>query len=190
MKNFKWMAIAPIALVCFTMNPAMLTGCSGASSNKSFGFGEAQMQQLVLGTWQGEAVSKDGKIGQVSLEVKQATKKMALWSWVQSAHACGTRTFIRSASACIDTTEMPVTATMTITQKGADGQVSTTVNNLGLSGRLMVAGRQMNNAMFSLKGGDVTLNMSSNDGQKFEPGSLVLNKDKMHTLKLKRIAAK
>jgi hypothetical protein len=106
MRNLLW--LVPVAV--FFLNPNL-----ACSDEPQFQYGAAEMRAAVEGDW---VVSINGLSVPVSAIVhvdQSATAPTAsaapAGTLLRAAHACGTRTLIKGAGACIDLTEMPLTVT-------------------------------------------------------------------------------
>ena len=104
-----------LGLLAFVLNPGF--ACSPNSDDPGFTYGEKEMLSTVQGPWR---VTIDKGNGPVSftLLVDQAASASARLekqgrAFIRSAHACGTRTFVKGAAACIDMSEMPLAVTFT-----------------------------------------------------------------------------
>lgn len=96
-------------------------------------FGEAEMRRAVEGTWTVELTQSNGERRSITLSIEQARSAERAErerGWIRSAAACGSRSFVRSAEACMDTSRMP----LTLTALGDDRPAS-------LRGQLVVDGK-------------------------------------------------
>jgi hypothetical protein len=103
-----------LAVLAFFINPGI--ACS-SSDEDSFAFGEADMQAAVEGQWQLGWTAPDGTQGTVTVQVAEAGapsdggaavmrpagQRRGL---IRAAAACGSRTFVKAAGACIDSSRM------------------------------------------------------------------------------------
>jgi hypothetical protein len=71
----------------------------------SFDYGDAELRAAVEGTWQLEGPRP---LTLTIRQAKAATHSSAERGLVKSAAACGHRTLVRSAEACMDLSEMPL----------------------------------------------------------------------------------
>lgn len=112
------LAIAAAALGFF-LNPGF--GCTSGPED-DYQYGEAEMKAAVEGTW---VVTLEGSAGapneEITLQVlgpvhaqpyKTQTVQEGRRGIIRSAAACGTRTFLSSAHACVDSSRMPLTVAM------------------------------------------------------------------------------
>jgi hypothetical protein len=107
-----------LALLAFFLNPGI--ACV-SSDDPDFKYGEAEMKAAVEGTWVLTLRSTDGTLSETTLQIAETSKAQAMMSppgpgshrtgVIRSAAACGTRTFVKSAGACIDMSEMPLDVT-------------------------------------------------------------------------------
>ena len=104
-----------LAVLGFFINPGL--ACS--PSDSGYQFGEAEMRAAVEGTWQLSFVADGGAISSLTVQIRESSEKLdsgtALRSdrrrtagFIRAAAACGSRTFLRSAGACADMSEMPL----------------------------------------------------------------------------------
>jgi len=96
------------------VNPAFVTGCG-----LTYDFGEPQVLALVDAASRGGPYpfKLDGRDVSVSFTLSQARAKATSTAeplLVRSALACGERTFVRSAAACLDTMKVPVEGMLTV----------------------------------------------------------------------------
>jgi hypothetical protein len=118
--NGKWLVLGVFS-VALVINPYL--ACS-SSSDDEFEYTEEQMKSAVLGTWEGTA-ELEGESVTFSLVLEQASAK----SQTQSVKApsvkpqCSSRSFVKSAAACVSMTEMPLIGTITSTNPELNGVV-------------------------------------------------------------------
>jgi hypothetical protein len=119
----------------FFLNPAL--GCGPAEPQ--FQYGAAEMRAAVEGDWSFTITPAGGTATQVTLHIDEATTapdagvaRAPGRGLVRAAYACGTRTLVKSAGACIDFTDMPLALTF------VSGDA--TLGGGPLSGRLFVDG--------------------------------------------------
>jgi len=119
--------VALAALAAFLITPYFLF-----EAYFTYQFGEAEMRAAVEGTWTLELHPTEGAPRSITFRIEQA-RQAAHGSrergWIRAASACGHRTFIRSAEACMDASDMD----LTLTAVGPDRPRS-------LRGRLFVTG--------------------------------------------------
>jgi len=100
-------------LAVFLLNPNLACGVA----QPEFHYGATEMRAAVEGDWTFTFTSADGSSTQVTLHLAQAPAPIASrlrghgGHLIRSAEACGTRTLIKGAEACIDLTEMPLAVT-------------------------------------------------------------------------------
>lgn len=115
-----------------------LAACSSEPSEPEYGFGEADMQNAIVGNW----------TGMMSLTGQAPTAfTLAVTQVPTMQPACGNRTF--SSPLCIETSSMTVDATLSTTDKVFDA--------VKLSGNFMVIGLEINNGELSLSGPGVNI---------------------------------
>lgn len=165
-------------LSVLVLNPAYLTGCVTTSSTTAadYKFTEAELSALVEGVYTGEVLLDDGGKGALTLTVEQSTsayEPFAMWRFgelpVQSAMACGERALIKTAAACVSTTRMPLTGTVTLTKLDEQGQPSTVVlDNMDVRGEAFVAGEELQSAEITVFWSkDERVVLRSDDGKSF-----------------------
>jgi hypothetical protein len=106
-RQMRKLIVAAVALAVFLITPYFLY-----QSVTAFRFGEAEMRRAVEGTWTVELTSSAGARRSFTLEIQQARPSERAereHGWIRSAAACGQRSFIRRAEACLDTSTMPLT---------------------------------------------------------------------------------
>lgn len=121
------LALAIVAVAAFLITPYFLY-----TEVIAFQFGEAEMRGAVEGTWVVELAPSEGAPRSITLGIEQArsakhsARERGL---IRSASACGHRTFVRSAEACLDISELE----LKLTAMGGDPPDE-------LSGRFTVTG--------------------------------------------------
>jgi len=114
----RWLILGVFGLA-LVINPYL-----ACSSKAGFDYSETDMKQAVLGDWVGSA-DIDGESVDFTLSLQQASDK----SKTQSLAApkvqpqCGSRTFVRPAAACWNTTTMPLVGTITSVSPALNGAV-------------------------------------------------------------------
>jgi hypothetical protein len=146
------LAIAAAALVFF-LNPGF--GCS--ADDPDFQYGEVEMKSAVEGTWVltlGEATSPSKE--EITLRVTQSSKDPSKGAQAQhrtglirSAAACENRTFVASAHACDNYSQMPLDVALV---GGPDSY-----KDVRLSGALLVGSLVFTRGTFSLSMGSVSI---------------------------------
>ena len=108
MRNLAW----PIAVGFFFLNPSFACGTDEAQ----FQYGAPEMRGAVEGNWALTITPAGGTATQVVVHVAQASSASTSLGApppshggiVRTAFACGSRTLVRSAAACVDLSEMPL----------------------------------------------------------------------------------
>jgi hypothetical protein len=103
--------LVPVAL--FFLNPALACG-----DEPEFRYGAAEMRAAVEGTW--TLTRGEGATQQLTVNIEQDTRtpqtaqarEARVHGLIRTAHACGTRTLVKSAGACVDISQMPLKVTM------------------------------------------------------------------------------
>ena len=114
----KQLTIGVLAVAALVLNPFY-----ACSLGPSFSYSAAEMTAAVEGTW---VLTVDGRSYIFHIEQASAAQQHSSASLVPSAHACGDRTLVKSASACIDTSTMPVVVTLSGTSTDGIFQVDGT----------------------------------------------------------------
>ncbi|MBL8741119.1 MAG: hypothetical protein JNK04_08500 [Myxococcales bacterium] len=154
------------------LNPGFFTGCHREAPR--FSFGEADVVALVESstTQRYELKTSEGTY-EVAFSVTQApgedsTKSAGLTpAAVRVAHACGSRTFLRSAAACLELTAVPIGGTLEI-RRIAPEPIAL-VDSVPAEGFLSVYGTDIDNAQIELKAsaGGAEARLASDDGKTF-----------------------
>jgi hypothetical protein len=99
-------------LASFLLNPGF--ACGGAEPH--YQYGEDELRAAVEGDWALSVTRGSDVPLELTLRLEQRTETAASARapgaappLLRAAHACGTRTLLASAHACIDSTEMPLT---------------------------------------------------------------------------------
>ncbi|HWO24507.1 MAG TPA: hypothetical protein VNO30_37450 [Kofleriaceae bacterium] len=132
------LVVAAVAVAVFLITPYFLY-----QRVTAYGFGEAEMRRAVEGTWTLELTTAAGAQRSITLEIEQARSAARAErerGWIRSAAACGSRTFIRSADACVDASMMDLKLT-------AIGDDRPTL----LRGQLMVTGKSFQRGQLDLE---------------------------------------
>jgi hypothetical protein len=132
-RNLMW--IVPIAF--FFLNPNV--GCG--SDEPQFQFGAAEMRAAVEGDWSFTITPSGGAAAQVTVNIDQSaaavdgsTARAPGRGLLRAAYACGGRTLVKSAGACIDVTGMPLTVSYVAGDSAFSGAtMSGTFSVYGLS---------------------------------------------------------
>ena len=110
MRNLLW--LFPVAV--FFLNPNL--GCVGPDEPQ-FQYGAAEMEAAIAGNWTFTITPNGAAASAVTLHLDEAdsvpgpTAQASGRSLIRAAHACGSRTLVKSAGACSDTSEMPLAVT-------------------------------------------------------------------------------
>jgi hypothetical protein len=97
-----------LGALMFLLNPNLACDDGGPQ----FQYGEAEMRAAIEGNWLVTFTARDGTSTQVTLRIEEGTGPQTSYQTgglVRSAYACGTRTFVKSAAACVDGSQMPLT---------------------------------------------------------------------------------
>ena len=106
MRNVAWL----IPLGFFFLNPGFACGID----EPQFQYGAPEMRMAVEGDWGFTITPAGGAPMQVVVHVTQGSGAAASQEQpshgelMRTAYACGTRTLVRSAAACFDTSQMPL----------------------------------------------------------------------------------
>lgn len=131
MRNLVWL----VPLAVFFLNPNL--GCV-SPDEPQFQYGAPEMLAAIAGNWTFTITPNGGTATAMTVQfdeadtVPGATAQASGRAWVRAAHACGSRTLVKSAAACIDATSMP----LAITFVSGDPSLMTAP----LSGSFIVAG--------------------------------------------------
>jgi hypothetical protein len=129
-------------------NPAFFV--SGCGLVHPFEYGEKDALALVdaAGGHRTYTFQADGAAYEATVDVHQskAATHASRATLVATAHACGQRTFVKSAAACLDTTDVPVEGTVLITKTGESAGTTTPV-----TGRLEIIGTKLTHAQLALE---------------------------------------
>jgi hypothetical protein len=119
MKLAKHLLVGLIALAALVLNPWF-----GVTATR-FEFGADEMRTAVEGTWQ-LTVSPPGEAPHtVTFTITQGSKEVdrhAARELIRSAHACGDRSLVREAAACMEATRMPLQVSRT--EKPTQGELT------------------------------------------------------------------
>jgi hypothetical protein len=163
------------------MNPAFFAGCGSAGSGArqpEFSFGEADVVALVdvAKAQRYELKTADGSY-EIVVDLSQVrgddSKSGALDpALVRVAHACGNRTFLRSAAACLDVTEVPVAGSITVKRIAPDDIAL--MDKADAKGVLRVIGTTLTNAEINVKTAEGNITLRSDDAKTFQVRQLVV----------------
>lgn len=117
-----------VALACL-----FVAGCYAEPEDPEYGFGEADMQNAIVGDWSGMMSLQGQTPTAYTLSIKRTPSMQP---------ACGNRSF--SSPLCIETSSMSVEGTLSTADKVFDAEK--------LQGSFMVIGLNMNSGELSLSG--------------------------------------
>jgi hypothetical protein len=123
--------LLPVTLICLAA-----IGCGGPTE-PDYGFGEKDMQDAILGEWQGTMTLTGHMPTTFTLSITQAPPSLE--------PACQSRTF--SEPACVNTTSMNLDATLTTADALFDGAK--------LKGTFFIAGLTLDHGELSLSGAGI-----------------------------------
>jgi hypothetical protein len=115
----------------FLFNPA---ACATGGDQDNYQFGDAEMRMAVEGSWRVTVTPSTGTPNTFTVRLAQAsgTASVRRSGLVRPAMACGSRTLVRGAAACVDITTMPLTGQV------IEGDERTRAASI--KGEIMVAG--------------------------------------------------
>ena len=154
--TLSWLTATTLWLV----NP-VFSGCDSGTQSE-FDFGEAELLDMIE-TINGQSweMTFDGELSTVTVDFEQIIgetyiegDQAALWSAIEigSAQACGSRSFLAEAEACIDISSLPLEGTLTITSTidlDSEPQV------FDVSGSLDVFGKTLDNGELRVNSDDI-----------------------------------
>ncbi len=157
-------------------NPLYLVACSDAGAGSGPGADGYEYDQAdMLAVASGLEVEGPYSVGEYRISVQlpfsgeraeRLTPSDALApSFFARAHACGTRSFVAPAAACIDASELEMQATITV-------QRADEVVELKAAGNMRVASRRLTFASFDFAAESLHLSFAWNgdEGYRHEPG--------------------
>jgi hypothetical protein len=160
---FRKLVTALVFGVAFVINPAYVTGCGPTIEEPDFG--EAEMVALLddLNAMGVSEIESDDALYEVELTVAQAEGEDVIAArepspLASTAHACGSRTFMKSAAACGTSTALSLEGTLTIRRVDGDAPV-VVVEALAVSGLMEAYGDRLRTAYVNLElegGGSAT----------------------------------
>jgi hypothetical protein len=120
----------------------------------------------VAGTWEGTISASGQPQASFTMTLEQATDARSQALRTVGQGLCGSRSFVKGASACVAETTMPVTGTITLDLDGAQPQP--------ISGTFRVIGAEFNGGFLSLQRADgVVMGISLRpDSSAPDPGGL------------------
>ena len=102
-------------LSCIGLTALVVNPFFACDRQPSFDYGEAEMRAAIEGTWKFAIRDPKGPVHEIALTIREkanGTEQHADRDGVfHMASACGTRTFVRSAGACMDVSEMKLDVT-------------------------------------------------------------------------------
>jgi hypothetical protein len=166
------------------VNPGYFAGCASGTGGEKFEFGEVEMLELMdeanaTGPFDIMSGSQQYRL-ELSFEQKSGEDEDDVAAFLQRpvftsrARACGTRTFMQSAAACITSSEVPLTATVNLYRIDSAGETQV-VHDEMVDTRFYVWGTKLTNARIESSSnaiGSPTLQLSlmSSDGKTFKLG--------------------
>jgi hypothetical protein len=146
-----------LGTAAFLLNPA---ACATDDAGAEYQYGDAEMRAAVEGIWKVTVGHPTGAATVYSFRLAQAygTPTASRGGLLRQAMACGSRTLVRSASACVDVTTMPLTGQVI---EGDERAKTSTVK-----GEMMVAGLSFAQAQLTVEIGSRKLfGQISSDGK-------------------------
>ena len=150
-------ALLLLGTAAFLLNPA---ACASDAEQADYQYGDAEMRMAVEGIWKLTVGHPTGGANVFTFRLAQAygTPSASRGGLVRQAMACGSRTLVRTASACVDVTTMPLTGQVI----EGDEQAKTSI----VKGELMVAGLTFTQAQLTVEIGSRKLfGQLSSDGK-------------------------
>jgi hypothetical protein len=129
MRKLSWLFLAAF----FFLNPGFACGPGEAE----YQYGAAEMRAAIEGDWALTIMPTSDTATELQVTIKQATSAAASASlapelaFVRPAHACGDRTLLASANACISTTTMPLAVSVSPGGTAISGTLTGTFSVLG-----------------------------------------------------------
>jgi hypothetical protein len=164
---------ALIFALAFVINPAYVTGCGDSEEDGPY-FGEAEMVALLDDfTAAAPTELEDGEaqyeveLSLVESDGADAVSRRGGSAFANTAFACGSRTFMKSASACDTMTRMLVEGTLTLTRVDGDQPV-VIVESLPVEGFMTAESNYLKHVTIDLElEGGGTASWSTTNGMDF-----------------------
>ena len=160
MRSLAWLLSAAF----FFLNPNLACG----PDEPAFRYGATEMRQAVEGDWALTITPAGDPALHVVVHVAQASSASVSLTpaapsrLVRSAHACGTRTLVRGAAACLDVSQMP----LAVSYVSGDSSFA----SASMSGGFTVVGLAFNSGEIELKVGPYQiLSQVTADGTLVDP---------------------
>jgi hypothetical protein len=175
MRPSRWLPLA-VGLGAVLLNPGF--GCG-----PDYQYGAEELRAAVEGTWQVAITAPDGTTTRLQIALEQgaqtASSARRTGALVREAAACGTRTLVKGAGACIDSTEMPLAGRVLSGDPGTgDWSVSGNLSVASLTfttGSLSLAiGPQLLHGNLSSTG--VVTNLRTTPGRETAPGTATMER--------------
>ncbi len=153
------------------VNP-VFSGCN--DTTKAFSFDERDMLELMYDINETDwTIETEEGFFLVDFSLQQSSGDQAsvqpFFDILGSAHACGERSFIAEAEACLDVSMLMLEGTVTITEQE---DMSVVIENMPLEGSMEIYGLDLNNAEVYLQHSDGDIYLSSGDGMNFTLNSV------------------
>ena len=155
-----------LALSLWMINPAYLSGCGGETG---FSFDQEEMLALMdavsEGTW---TVEKDGQLYHLDFDLEQSESLEITYrrppDLLGNALACENRSFVASASACVDMSYLGIRGHVTVQDRtsGQDVLVAQAV-----TGKMLVVGLHLSNSVIELIHSSGRFTLVSETGESF-----------------------
>jgi hypothetical protein len=159
-------------LLASVVNPAYFAGCVQDESEPDFG--EPEMLELLdavneQGRWQFENAGAQYEIEfslmQAAGADSHAAARTAMFSGA-TAHACGSRTFMNSAAACLTVSQLIVEGEFTLRELAPTPRV--VASAVAVTGNLTAPGNHLRSASLDLRFGDSFVTLETRDASTFE----------------------
>ena len=139
------------------LNPGYFVGCGSSVEEPKFQYGAAEMTELALAANDSFEVVDGAQRYRVDLEIAPQRAKVASAGGAHAdglfgmtAHACGDRQLFATASACIDSSSMPLTGKLTVVRTGGT-QDEILAQDVPVQGTLMVPSLVLDVGMMDLQ---------------------------------------
>jgi hypothetical protein len=177
-RSSRWLTTVVAFSLASVINPGYFAGC--VSDGEKFEFGEAELLGLVdeanaTGPFEFLSGSQRYRL-EVSFDQKAGEDEGDLAALQQPftarAFACGRRTFMQRAAACVSMSEMPLTATLDLYRLDSAGE-TLVLHDEAVDARLWVWGTKLGNGQietddYGIASSSVQLSLTSPDGKTFE----------------------
>jgi hypothetical protein len=165
--------------VASIVNPGYFVGCAAPEDEDKFAYGAAEMTEFALAASDSYSFEQGGDEYRVDLDLEPQRAAAAhaelqpargAGPFAATVHACGNRSLFSTASACIDSSSMPVAGTFSLLQV-RNGTAELVASDIPVQGTLFVGSLRLNAGTINLAFDGGRLSLDGIYGESFKLSS-------------------